>query len=70
MFNIVLLKSHIDFSKSESSDVITHSMDTMNLILLDPRKDQRVNMFYMKGNVKLYDSIFQMGREPVKKETY
>ena len=34
-------------------------MDTTNIVYLDPDRDKRVNMFYMKSVVELADSLFQ-----------
>ena len=58
MVNIVLMNSHVDFSQKDPDEVVRYSMDTTNILLLDPRHDQRVNLFYMKSIVELADSIF------------
>ncbi len=59
MLNIVLMNSHVDFSKKDGDEVIRYSMDTTNILLLDPGHDKRINLFYMKSEVELVDSIFQ-----------
>ena len=58
MIDMVLLNSHVDFLQEEERDVITYSMDTTNFFLLDPRHDQRVNMYYTKSKVELNDDVF------------
>ena len=69
LINIVLLDSHIDWNRQDADDVIRYNMDTTTLFLIDPHRDQRWNMFYMKSVVELKDGVFQFS-ETKKRETF
>ena len=56
--NIVLMNSHVDFAQKDPEEVVRYSMDTTNIIVLNPRHDKKVNLFYMKSIVELADTIF------------
>ena len=45
-------------------------MDTSFQVRLTPGYDRRVNMFYMKTNVELQDSIIPLFTDPKHKETF
>ena len=47
LVSTVFMNSHIDFSEKDAAEVVKYSMDTANIVPLDPNHDRRVNMFYM-----------------------
>ena len=69
LLNIATMNSHVDFSQEKGEDIVTYSTDSQ-LLLLDPRVDQRENMFYMKSKVEVNDNLFQLLRQPLYKETF
>ena len=47
MVSMITLQSHVDFEeKSGGDDVISYSLDTSNVLVMDKNVIQKVNLFY------------------------
>ena len=57
--DIITLRSHVDLS-NDATDIVTHSMDSTNKIVVDPSIHQTLNLFYSNSMIELDDSLFRL----------
>jgi hypothetical protein len=53
---VVVINSYLDFS--DYNDPIKHFVDDIHFFEIEPNRHKRANVFIMKGEVSLEDSIF------------
>ena len=56
---MVVINSYLDFN--DYNDPIKHYIDDIHFFEIEPERTKRANIFIMKGEVSLEDSIFQLG---------
>ena len=54
------LQSRIDFEMIEKNDVLRMQQENVNLLVLDPSRAQRLNLFYTKSSLTLDDSPWKL----------